>query len=581
MSDINKARRANAKVFFGGTDITDSIEKYLISLTYTDNEEDQADDLQIQLHDRPGIWLEKWLNKIIDSAAESEDTLEDSKEVKAKYKVIAKSGLNVHSRAGDQYYVYGTLPYGTIIEVVEISGGWVNITYSGKNAYVNASYLEKIYSSVNNAGSKSSSSSSGAWGIGDEVIATGIPQYTSSGSGTPGKPVENYKGTITHLNFKSGIPYPIHVGHLGWFAESQISRTRETEMTVGEGEACKGLRIQAVIARENWKSDGNDDILDCGQFELDSVVAQGPPSTVTIKGTSLPYNSTVRQTKKSKSWENYNLSGIANEMADKNGMTCMFLSGFDPYYERVEQYKSSDIAFLKKLCHDAGCSLKISNQIIILFDQEDYEKKPSIRTIKKGIEGGYSKYKLSTKENDEYTSCRVSYVTSSGTLIDVTEYVDDYDENSDTNQCLEVCQKVANISEAKELARKMLRLHNKYSFSCTFTFPGDTALVAGCTVVLEDFGPWSGKYVIKQAKHSIKGSGYSTEINLRKALASDSDAAQQNSDNLHNESSDLDEIAWQVIRGDWGNGSERRRRLTEAGKDPSAVRARVNELLGI
>ena len=41
----------------------------------------------------------------------------------------------------------------------------------------------------------------------------------------------------------------------------------------------------------------------------------------------------------------------------------------------------------------------------------------------------------------------------------------------------------------------------------------------------------------------------------------------------------VDAIAREVIRGDWGNGDERKRRLTAAGYDYSAVQKRVNELL--
>ena len=41
----------------------------------------------------------------------------------------------------------------------------------------------------------------------------------------------------------------------------------------------------------------------------------------------------------------------------------------------------------------------------------------------------------------------------------------------------------------------------------------------------------------------------------------------------------IDEIARQVIRGNWGNGAERVRRLTAAGHDAAAVQRRVNELL--
>jgi len=44
-------------------------------------------------------------------------------------------------------------------------------------------------------------------------------------------------------------------------------------------------------------------------------------------------------------------------------------------------------------------------------------------------------------------------------------------------------------------------------------------------------------------------------------------------------SQSLDDLAREVIRGNWGNGAERVRRLTAAGHDSRAVQNRVNELL--
>lgn len=41
----------------------------------------------------------------------------------------------------------------------------------------------------------------------------------------------------------------------------------------------------------------------------------------------------------------------------------------------------------------------------------------------------------------------------------------------------------------------------------------------------------------------------------------------------------VDELAREVIRGEWGNGSDRRVRLTQAGYDYDAVQKRVNEIL--
>lgn len=41
-----------------------------------------------------------------------------------------------------------------------------------------------------------------------------------------------------------------------------------------------------------------------------------------------------------------------------------------------------------------------------------------------------------------------------------------------------------------------------------------------------------------------------------------------------------DEVADEVIRGEWGNGGDRRNRLSQAGYDPDAIQAVVNEKLG-
>lgn len=42
---------------------------------------------------------------------------------------------------------------------------------------------------------------------------------------------------------------------------------------------------------------------------------------------------------------------------------------------------------------------------------------------------------------------------------------------------------------------------------------------------------------------------------------------------------DIEKLAWEVIRGLWDNGKERKRLLTEAGHDCKAVQQRVNEIM--
>lgn len=596
MSDMNLARRASVQVSFDGIDITKSITPYLLSLSYTDSEENEADDLQIKLQDRDSIWLTNWLNQAIDAAAagsssaSAEETTPKNYSVgdiveftgtkhytnanassgpscrpgKAKitqiyqlgkskhpyhliavsgggsnvygwvdaadikgaataantaktatattYKVNAKSGLNVRSGPGTNYSRYGALTYGTEVTVTGSSGAWSIFSYNGKTAYLYTEYLTPTNKNP-------SSMPTVRFGSSGTAVKTMQQHLMSLGYSLPRKGDDGYFGSETQAAVVAfqrdhGLSPDGICGPLTWEAIfAAINSSATPQKTVEK----VGLSINAVICSQNAKSDGKDKILDCGQFELDSVDSSGPPAVVTIKATALPFTSQIRQTKKSKAWESYNLSGIANEMANANSMACMYLANQDPFYRRVEQYATSDISFLQTLCHAAGLSLKATNNIIVIYDQAAYEANKTILTIRKG-DKSYTKWKVGTsKAKKQYTSCRVSCTTSAGKLIEGIAKVEDYDADSKTNQQLEIRAQVSSKSEADALAAKMLRMHNKYQKTAKFTLPGDPALVAGMTVQLEGWGGWSGKYIISQAQHTVSGS-YTTQIDLRKVL---------------------------------------------------------------
>lgn len=69
MADKVLARRTSVDVTFDGTDITKDIKPYLQSITYTDDTDDLADDLKIEVQDRDKVWLQKWLTEAVEAAA--------------------------------------------------------------------------------------------------------------------------------------------------------------------------------------------------------------------------------------------------------------------------------------------------------------------------------------------------------------------------------------------------------------------------------------------------------------------------------------------------------------------------------
>lgn len=194
----------------------------------------------------------------------------------------------------------------------------------------------------------------------------------------------------------------------------------------------------------------------------------------------------------------------------------MFLSSEDPQYDRLEQYRQTDIAFLQQICHDAGCSLKCTGNSIVIFDQAENDSKPPVREIAKSAE---TRYSFSTNDSKAYTSCTIKCTRSNGEVIKATAYADGYDSNSKRNKTLVLHRNVNSYESARKLAYKMLHLHNKFEFQATITVPFDPALCAGCTVKLpSEWGMWAGKYVIKSAQHRYD-SGTTTQITLRKAIS--------------------------------------------------------------
>lgn len=47
MSSKDTARRTEIIIYFAGVDISQSIRPYLLTMTYTDNEEDRTDDFHV------------------------------------------------------------------------------------------------------------------------------------------------------------------------------------------------------------------------------------------------------------------------------------------------------------------------------------------------------------------------------------------------------------------------------------------------------------------------------------------------------------------------------------------------------
>ena len=72
---------------------------------------------------------------------------------------------------------------------------------------------------------------------------------------------------------------------------------------------------------------------------------------------------------------------------------------------------------------------------------------------------------------------------------------------------------------------------------------------------------------------------FSSLENAKKACKSRYSVFDSNGNVVYPAKKSVDEIVHEVIQGKWGNGAERKNRLTNAGYDYNAVQRRVNELM--
>lgn len=289
----------------------------------------------------------------------------------------------------------------------------------------------------------------------------------------------------------------------------------EKKQSGGSSSGASPKLVSAVLVQKNWNDTGKDLTLDMGTFEIDSVDMSGPPDKVTVKSTSIPYTSKLRMEKKNKAWEKISLKGIGQEIAGKNGLKLMYEASDNPTYKRKEQVQTSDIKFLQNLCHAAGMALKVTTLTIVIYDAAEYDKKPAVRTFKKG-NGDIISYKMGTKLTDTaYTSCHVSYTDPDSK--ETIEYTYTPDSKTGTGQTLEVNEKVNSKTEAIRLAKKRLREKNTQEYTASLKVVGDVLLVAGITVKLKGFQQFDKKYKVTQAKHNLLD-GYTVDLSLKQVL---------------------------------------------------------------
>ena len=301
---------------------------------------------------------------------------------------------------------------------------------------------------------------------------------------------------------------------LGGEADSaEITLEDREELWQGDWLPERGAIMDIGITVSDWEYEGDNRELPFGKFEVDEITNTGPPNEAKIKLISVPNNTDLRGVERTRAWEKANLSRIVQDVAEGASMQYYYDAPDDPIIDRAEQSEETDLAFLQKICEDAGLALKVTNETVVVFDISKYENADPVMAITKGRDN-IASFDCRMTIHNIYRACHVKYKNGSkGELIEYT-FTDPHREKGRT---LEVNEKVESIDEAEKLAKKKLHEKNLEEVAVSLGMTGDFALLASNTVMLKGFHVYDGKYLIMRSSHEI-GSGYTSKIELRRVI---------------------------------------------------------------
>lgn len=271
-----------------------------------------------------------------------------------------------------------------------------------------------------------------------------------------------------------------------------------------------GDKMQAKIIAENWYAEGDKHVLDCGAYVVDEPEYSGRPKTLTLKGISIPSNTNFKDVPKSRIWKKASIKKIAQTIADNNGIPLYFDTSFNPVITTIEQSEQSDMDFIQDLCKKNGLVLKVYNNKLVIFSEQEYEAKSAELTITEKMVKSWNFKK--TLSDSGYDGCKLKYSKAKGQTISY-EF---YPPGSKKQKIYEMNESVDNHSEAEILVKSKLRELNKNQYTGSVDLLGDTKLLSGICVNIQGFGKFDGKYFVDKATHSLKG--YNVSLELHKCL---------------------------------------------------------------
>ena len=254
-------------------------------------------------------------------------------------------------------------------------------------------------------------------------------------------------------------------------------------------------------------------LTNCGDFEIDDIEIDGPPSQVRIRALASSVMKDLR-THQGKAYEDTTLAGIVQTVAARHKLTVV--GEIEPIQiKRVTQLHEEDLKFLKRVAREYDYAFNVRGDKLTFYRLEALRAASAIHVIRVG---DVSKYGFRDKVKGTPKTATVAYHDPE------TKEVVSYDVDSDgkvvakpSEDSLKLNTRVESPEQAKAKAKAALNHANDEATTATFNLWGNPKLVAGINVDLEGFGKLSGRYQVSRSRHDLsRGSGYATEIEVRR-----------------------------------------------------------------
>lgn len=269
-----------------------------------------------------------------------------------------------------------------------------------------------------------------------------------------------------------------------------------------------------------------------GSFEITEVewtydVLSG--SVVSVKGLSAGISKASR-TVQPKAYENTTLKKLVEMVAQRLKLNVTGTIAHVPI-KRVTQYQERDVEFLTRLANEYHHSFKIEGNTLIFTTMESLKQ---LFTTMESLKQRQSVQDLDLtqvisirlKDNVKDTAKKVEvkgFNSQKKQVIKSEKQVDDSKGSKDKTKHkpkLTNTLKIVTRGESQEQidarAKSAQQQQEDEQQAGNISLIGNPKLVAGNTINLTNMGVFTGKYLIKSARHHLsRTQGYSTEIEIR------------------------------------------------------------------